>query len=360
MSTWSNITEKDMKHIKVILLLLLLALLAACGAKTKVAIMDDSVIGHENVHIIVVSDDVDDPLGVGDYLVTAFEENGITAEIRTANKTGAQLSSGSGFVVAPNYWVTNHHVIKDLDKITISVVGKDIPATLVTSDPQLDLALLLAKTDGLKPIKIGAADMGQDIYTVGYPMPDMLGSHARVTTGVVSSLHGYEGQVNNIQISAPIQPGNSGGPVVNNNWELSGVVVSTASTVKTASRTGTLPQGINFAVSPNIVAGFLLQNNISAQEPYATTLSDVIASTGLVWNGDLNKRKRTYIASFGYNYYWDLGDHLRNLRIAITDASTKDLVVKSNTRSAAVGVSIPARQAVEQILQEMHLLKTNQ
>ncbi|MGL1864139.1 MAG: serine protease [Pseudodesulfovibrio sp.] len=346
-----------MKIYRLVILLITLFLLAACGAKTKVAVMDDSVVGHKNIHVIVVSDDVDDPLDVGDFLAEAFQDNGISAEVRTANKAIGQLGSGSGFVVAKNYWITNHHVVKDLDKITISIVGKDLPATLIKSDPQLDLALLKAFTDELKPIKIGEAEMGEEIYTIGYPLPDMLGSHARITTGVVSSLHGFGGSTKDIQISAPIQPGNSGGPVVGNNWELAGVVVSTASTSKMASRSGVLPQGLNFAVSPNYVKGFLLQNGISPQEPYAESIGEVIASTGLVWNGDLSKRKRTYIASFSYNYYWDLGDHIRSLRIHIIDGSTKELIIKSNTRSAGIGVTLPAKQAVEQILVKVGLRK---
>lgn len=336
------------------LLLILFVFFALNGCvSTKVALIDDSVLANKNLHIVVVADEVDDPVNVGTYMVEEFNRNEISSELGTGKKEINQGGSGSGFVIAEGYWLTNYHVIKDLESITISVVGKDIPALVLAKDEHFDLALLKGDTTGLKPIKLGTAQIGNAIFVVGYPLPSLLGAKARITSGVVSSLSGMEGDTSNIQISAPIQPGNSGGPVVGENWDLQGVVVSTASTVATTLRTGTLPQGLNFAISPNIVHGWLVENQVNVGQIHATTMSEVVASTGLVWNGDAEKTKRVLIAEVAYSYYWDFGDHLRKLRVNLYDAITGELILKSVTEADSAGVKNPSKSAVREILTKL-------
>ena len=331
-----------------------LALLAAgCGVKTNVAVMDRAVLKPGKIHMIVVSDDVDDPLGIGPEIVAAFEARGVSAEVQNAKEAYAQSGSGTGWVVAKGYWVTNNHVVDGLEHLTVSVTGRDIPGTLVATDKHADLAIIQADTGDLRPIKVGTPTLGDEVFVVGYPVPDLLDSHARVTSGVVSSLYGVGGDQTDIQISAPIQPGNSGGPAVGPDWSLSGVVVSTASTINNANRTGTLLQGVNFAVSPNILKGFLLQNGITPEGPYCADLKDVMASTGLVWNGTFGNDERIYIANFSGTYYWDLVNHLQTLRISIVDTAKYEEVLKSSTRAQGLGVSIPVRDAVDNILAKL-------
>lgn len=345
--------------LKRLFLLCMVVLLAGCGAKTKVAVIDESAIGHENIHIVFVGDEVDDPLDVGEELVAAFEKYGISAEVQNDKKASDQFSSGSGLVVAEGYWLTNNHVIKDLDTITVSVAGASYPAEVVATDPFLDLALLKGPTGDLKPFAMGEAELGKDIFVIGYPMPDMLGSRARVTSGVISSLYGLEDDSKNIQISAPIQPGNSGGPVISENWDIVGIAVSTASTVKNANRAGVLPQGLNFAVSPNHIKGFLLQNGVQTKGDVVDSLSDAVASTGLIWNGSIAKMKKNYRARYGYSYYWDLCHHIKMLVIAMENMSDQELVVKSRTESMGLGVEIPVENAAEEILQKLKLIPSD-
>lgn len=338
----------------ILLVLTLLFLLSAC-ATTRVAIVEDKIIGQDDIHIFVSSDEVDDPLDVGIYLKETFEEHGISAELRPKEKAVTQSGSGSGFVVADGYWITNNHVVDDLDSLTVGVVGRNIPATLVTSDPDMDLAILKADTTGLKPIKIGTAELGEEIYVVGYPIPDTLGNCARITTGVVSSLRGLKGDPDNIQISAPIQPGNSGGPAIGADWELAGVVVATSTGLGQAEVIGVLTQNVNYAVSTNLLKGYLLQNNIEQDGPYAESVSDIVASTGMIWNGDVNKQKKTYVALFGYFYYWDIVYHLKQLEIRILDASTGKMLAKTTTRAREAGVQRPCTQAVEELVERLKL-----
>lgn len=346
-----------MRMLKRLFFLCMIVFLAGCGAKTKVAVMDEKVIGHKNIHVVFVGDDVEDPRNVGDMLAETFAEYGISAEVQNSKKATDQLSSGSGFVVAEGYWLTNNHVIKDLNPITVSVIGANYPAEVVAKDPYLDLALLKGPTGDLRPFAVGEASIGKNIFVIGYPVPDLLGSQARVTSGLISSLYGIEGNSKNIQISAPIQPGNSGGPVVSEDWKLVGVAVSSASTIENANRMGVLLQGLNFAVSPNHVKGFLLQNGIIQQGECVESLRDALASTGLIWNGSVAKMKKNYLATYAYDYYWDLGYHIKKLNIVFMDSSTGEVVLKSTTKNKAFGFETAIRQATKEILLKLGLIK---
>ncbi len=344
--------------IKNCLFLFVLSLLVSC-AKTDVSVMDSSAVGHSNIHVVFVNDSLDDHLDVGTYFIEAFQDYGVSASREAPEQEAPSEGTGSGFVVADGYWMTNHHVIDGAKKITISVAGSVHPATVVDSDKHLDLALLKASTVGLRPFEISEAKLGQDIFAIGYPMPDILSSKARITSGLVSSLEGLEGDGNNIQISAPIQPGNSGGPVVSKDWDVVGVAVSTASTLKMATRSGTIPQGLNFAVSPNHVKGFLVQNGIQAQGPYVSSMEEAIASSGLIWSGqtETKSRKRTYLAKYSYTVLWDnLHYHIRLLTVRIVDAQTGKTIVTSRTKSPNLGVEIPVEQAAKDILKKLGLV----
>ncbi len=341
--------------LKKLLLMCSLLMLISC-AKTEVSIMDNTAVGHRNIHVVFTDDDFDDPLGVGEYLVEGFLEHGVSASKHDNDNANKQKGSGSGFVVANGYWITNHHVVDELNSLKVSVTGAEYPVELVASDKTLDLALLRGSTGGLKPFQISEAKVGQEVFAIGYPLPDILGSKARITSGLVSSMQGLQGDSDNIQISAPIQPGNSGGPVVSKDWKVVGVAVSTASTVNLASRTGTIPQGLNFAVSPNHLKGFLMQNGVNPEGPYVSSMDEAIASSALVWSGKVTNQKRTYYAQYKYVYYWDLGDHIQKLQIKLIDAFTGKVVLTSKTESRGLGVKIPAKQAAEDVLTRLGLV----
>ncbi|MEZ8967371.1 S1C family serine protease [Vibrio breoganii] len=344
---------------KVFFLLLLSVGLTGC-VSSKVAVVDQTAVGNHNIHIVIQSDEVEDRKGVGPELEKAFNKKGVSAELGTGKQQIAQTGTGSGFLVAPNTWLTNYHVIKDLEHLTVSYKGQNNTATVVAVDKVNDLALLQANSDGLTPLTFSNAKIGEDIYVVGYPISQMLGDYARVTTGNVSSLYGLNGNPSNIQISAPIAPGNSGGPVVNKEFEVIGVVVSTANTVGMANRIGALPQGLNFAISPNIVEGFLLQNGIALESSKSSDLQALINSTALIWNGDSSKQQRTYIAKFAYQYYWDMGDHLSYMRLHLVDTATGETVLKSSVEANSMGISAPTKSLVDDILIKLELSDKSQ
>ena len=83
---------------------------------------------------------------------------------------------------------------------------------------------------------------------MGFPVSSVLGQEAKYTEGVVSSLSGIKGASSFLQITVPIQPGNSGGPLVNERGEVVGIITSTAAILPFIKESGTLPQNINWAV----------------------------------------------------------------------------------------------------------------
>ena len=342
---------------RTLLVLTLLFLLSACAA-AKVAVVDKTAVGNKNdVRIIVTSDDVEDPLDVGDCIVESFLEHGIVAEATSPESAWDQSGSGSGFVVADGYWATNNHVANGMENITVSVPGRDIPLTLVAKNAEVDLAILKGDTSGLKPIKIGTPEVGEEVVVAGYPITHILSDSIRITTGVVSSLDGWEKNHTRVQFTAPIQGGNSGGPMVGDNWELAGVVVATLATEATMSRIGAVPQGLNLAVSPNDLKGFLLQNGITQQGPYVENLQELMASTGLVWNGEINKNKRAYVLQFTGATNWDVMLYqLVYLRVTIIDLSTGGVVAKGSIQGDGLGLCHPTQRLIEALLKELQWL----
>ena len=143
-------------------------------------------------------------------------------------------ATGSGFVVSGNIVATNYHVVNDAENIRIllNVNGsfEEYNARILTIDKTNDLALLTIKDDKYKPLNTvpysiipNTVDVGTSVFTMGYPMSDVLGNEVKITDGIISSKTGYEGDAVTYQISAPIQPGNSGGALFDKKGHLVGI-----------------------------------------------------------------------------------------------------------------------------------------
>lgn len=157
-------------------------------------------------------------------------------EKRQAQQTPEKWS-GTGFALKDGYVVTNYHVVKDATSINIQGVKGDFnthyKATVVATDKFNDLALLQIIDDrfggfGILPysVRTSVSEMGEDIFVLGYPLINSMGDDIKLSTGVISSKTGFQGDVSLYQISAPIQPGNSGGPLFDNKGNLIGIVNS--------------------------------------------------------------------------------------------------------------------------------------
>ena len=157
--------------------------------------------------------------------------------------------SGTGFAIGDKYIATNHHVVKDAGKIEIvgNFNGEKVNylAEVVASDATNDLTILKvtdATFNGFGNIpysaKITSSEIGENIFALGYPLIETMGSDIKLSTGIISSLSGFQDNIALYQISAPIQPGNSGGPLFDYDGNLIGVIC--------AKHKGT--ENVNYAV----------------------------------------------------------------------------------------------------------------
>ena len=178
-----------------------------------------------------------------------------------------RVSSGSGIIVSRNgHVLTNQHVVQECSAHeVIDDADRRLKATLHAVDDAKDLALLLVEERFGAAVSIrrdATPRLGEAVIVVGFPLVGVLGTHPTVGFGHVSSTVGIRGNQSQMQISVPIQRGNSGGPVFDQAGNVIGVVVSKLDALKIAERVGDLPQNVNFAIRGDIVRSFLEANNI--------------------------------------------------------------------------------------------------
>ena len=172
-------------------------------------------------------------------------------------------STGSGFFIsADGYFLTNYHVIEGSLKIELMTKSGVKKARVVRIEPDVDLALLKSEPGSYATLpffQTASPTLGEDIFTIGFPMPDIQGFSPKMTKGVISGLNGLHDEDLKYQIDASIQPGNSGGPLVNNNGEIVGVIVSSLRDSYVAEKKGVIPQNVNYAIKAKHVLDFLDQ-----------------------------------------------------------------------------------------------------
>jgi S1-C subfamily serine protease len=188
--------------------------------------------------------------------------------------TGRMVSSGTGFVVAPGRALTNHHVIDDCRAVRVRVPGgADLPARVIASDRDRDLALVEVPAEAGPPLPFRRdvnVRRGEGVVTYGFPLAGLLSSGPTLTTGEISALAGLADNQRQYQISAPVQPGNSGGPLLDMSGQVVGVIVSKLNAQRIAQRTGDIPQNVNFAVKGTEALAFLRANGVNptlAEQP---------------------------------------------------------------------------------------------
>jgi len=177
----------------------------------------------------------------------------------------AQVLSGTAFAVAPGLLITNHHIIAGCNSVDVFAVDGRRTGAVVDADEQLDLALL--RVNGLKgaiarlrsPRNIR---LGEPVMVFGFPLAGSLSSTGNFTSGLVSSLRGLRDAAGELQITAPVQPGNSGGPLMDASGLIIGVVQAKLDALRTAIATGDIPQNVNFAISLEVLVDFLAKNRV--------------------------------------------------------------------------------------------------
>ena len=180
-------------------------------------------------------------------------EKGSLDENAEHRPTRSFISRGTGFAISPEgHIVTAYHVIERANKIKV-YLSKDsyVSAQILHADPLNDLAVLKVHEtirDFLVVAPMRSAGTGDRVFTIGFPASSVLGREPKYTEGVVSSLSGIGGASSLLQITVPVQSGNSGGPLVNESGEVVGIITSTAAVMAFIRETGNLPQNVNWAV----------------------------------------------------------------------------------------------------------------
>ena len=194
--------------------------------------------------------------------------------------------SGSGFFVSKlGHVVTNEHVVRNCGSVTIGDrANKQIRADVLATDKRNDLALLklssmtMASADtksliqklGMQVVPLSSngllrpddVELGEQLMVAGYPFGDIFSDTIKVTGGMVSATKGWGDDSGQFQMDAAVQPGNSGGPIYDENGSIVGVVVAQMDRLKAVKTLGVLPENVNFGIKASTLRQFLTSNSL--------------------------------------------------------------------------------------------------
>jgi S1-C subfamily serine protease len=197
-------------------------------------------------------------------MVNTFTTGEASAEPKQVPTPPApQGKTGTGFLISTNgHLITNHHVVDNCDSISIRKPGSPaIETDLIAKNAESDLALLKARSwagNAVAPLRAGTAiRAGDEIVVYGFPLTGSLASEGNVVAGYVTALSGLEDDQKSMQISAPVQLGNSGGPLLDRSGNVVGVVQSKLDALLVSKQLGDIPQNINFAIRESVLRDFL-------------------------------------------------------------------------------------------------------
>ena len=199
------------------------------------------------------------------HMLEILDRENKTSKENPSNEEAKPLkhSFGTGFFVSSDGEIlTNNHVVAGCRNLTIK---EGQPVQVISREPSSDLALVKSnhKPDQFAVFRSGPVPrIGDTIVTYGFPLPGILSSEGNVSTGVLSATTGLQNDIRFVQISAPVQPGNSGGPVFDTSGHIIGVVVAKLDALRVAQFTGDVSQNVNFAVHWSEVRAFLDEQGV--------------------------------------------------------------------------------------------------
>ena len=195
-------------------------------------------------------------------------------------------TSGSGFFISKKgHVITNQHIVNKCKEVTVGDnAQKQVTADVLETDRSNDLALLrisstkMASADtkslisklGITVVPLAShgllrsedVELGESVLVAGYPYGDIFSNTIKVTKGIVSANRGFGDDTGQFQMDAAVQPGNSGGPIYDENGNIVGVVIAQLNKLKVAKAIGSLPENVNFGIKASTVRQFLTASGL--------------------------------------------------------------------------------------------------
>jgi hypothetical protein len=306
-------------------------LLNACASPQVMVGKGDLTKGYKKVYLVGPKND---PRDIMPIVTVKLKELGYEVIPVSPDDCDCVIggSQGSGFVISPaGYIMTCSHVVGEQKEATLWLQGKRLEADVLCKDKDKDLAVLKVKGSGpLRALPFNMnyeARMGQDVYTMGFPLSTILGNSPRLTKGLVNSAVGEKDNPKELQISAEVQPGNSGGPLLDKNAAVIGVIHKT------------LPgsQNVNFALKAGIVRDFIatcpekIELTNTASRP--GDLDEVKNSVVQVYAGRVTEeflKAPKMVSIVNYQSFWDVWFRFRFFNIEFYDLETRQLLLRAS------------------------------
>jgi len=200
---------------------------------------------------------------------------------REVEEGHVQRSFGSGIVVSESGDIlTNAHLVRQCGTLRVTGGEQTLAAAVIAKDPDRDLAVIRTERPWGQPanLRTGAPlQPGEAVWVLGYPLTGLLAPQLNITQGIVSATAGMRGDPLKVQITNPVQTGNSGGPLVDQSGNVVGVVAGKLNALRVAKLTGELPQNVNFAIKLDAVTTFLNAARIGYQRASSTEPVEPVA-----------------------------------------------------------------------------------
>jgi S1-C subfamily serine protease len=198
----------------------------------------------------------------------------LTGSMPVRAQTTTAVRSGSGFAIShTTHIVTNAHVVAQCKSVRVLSGVQQASARVLAIDVDADLAVLQTSLSVPKTMAMRSSPalrLGESVIAFGFPLTGALSQGGNLTTGNVSALAGLRDDPKYIQVTAPVQPGNSGGPLLDGGGNVIGVITAKLDALAVAKRTGDVPQNVNFAVRAEVLEAFLQSHKI----PYDVAVMD--------------------------------------------------------------------------------------
>ena len=198
----------------------------------------------------------------------------VSASMPVRAQATTTVRTGSGFAISrTTHIVTNAHVVAQCKSLRVLSGAQQASGRVLAIDVDADLAVLQTSLSVPKTMAMRSSPalrLGESVIAFGFPLTGALSQGGNLTTGNVSALAGLRDDPKYIQVTAPVQPGNSGGPLLDGGGNVIGVITAKLDALAVAKRTGDVPQNVNFAVRAEVLEAFLQTHKI----PYDVAVTD--------------------------------------------------------------------------------------